>query len=212
MPSVYPGRRRREIDWPPASCPSCRCRTEGSPARYKYARYFDGLSVASEEGEFYDLEADPTEMANKSVWAENQRNPLQKLASQADKDARASMETLLNTAVATRLQPLSAPPVTAPQNLAIEAVSWLDENSATQQALEITFYSRSGTSYQLQQSSDLLSWTNIGPPVPGNNGPVLFSEPMASGKNFLSHLLQRRVARSNHLVLKELAPACGGAP
>jgi hypothetical protein len=46
------------------------------------------------------------------------------------------------------------------------------------------FLSRFGETYQLQQSSDLLGWSDLDAPIPGNNGPVLRHYALAEPRAF----------------------------
>lgn len=165
-------------------------------ADYKYARYFDGLGSASDQQEFYDLRpaalggtdtdpatGHPVELRNLSVWAEALRVHAGQatLATPAQELKRAQMMDRLSDVVAARLQP--RPPGPAPvmaENVRIRTVAVTDpDTSATSDWIEIQFLSRWGSDYQLQKTTDLLAgWTDIGSPLPGNNGPMLFAEPL----------------------------------
>ncbi len=153
--------------------------------RYKFARYIDATGTAAQEGEFYDLQTDPTELANKSQWAELARGLANRISTLGERTIRDDMETfLVNTVVPTRLAPSASPPVTAPQNLKAEAVSWTHPTEGAKQNLEVSFYSRYGTTYKLQSSTDLTAWADVSGQVPfdGTNGPHIFVEPMPSGE------------------------------
>lgn len=169
-------------------------------ADYKYARYFDGLGVAADQQEFYDLRpaslggtdtdphtGHPVELRNLSEWAEARRVVLDQptLATPAQQLRRTQMMQRLDEVVALRLQ---SRPYTAPvraQDVTIRTVAVTDEDTAVStEMVEIKFVSRWGSNYQLQKSTDLKSWTNAGDPIPGNNGPILLGEPLAGRAMF----------------------------
>jgi hypothetical protein len=87
------------------------------------------------------------------------------------------MENQLQMAVQTKLQPLPVQPAVPPQNFNIGQIKWTDEYGQPQAAIQITWFSRSSTIYQLQLSADNATWTNLGDPVPGNNGPIILTQP-----------------------------------
>jgi Arylsulfatase A and related enzymes len=171
---------------------------------YKYARYYDGLGVAADQQEFYDLRpaslggtdtdpatGQPVELRNLSVWAEALRvlHEEPTLATTAQQLKRAQMMQRLDTVVAERLQP--RPPGPAPvmaESVQIRTVAVTDTNeqtSTTSDWIEIQFVSRWGTNYQLQKTTDLTAgWTDVGEPIPGNNGPMIFFEPLTSAAVF----------------------------
>jgi arylsulfatase A-like enzyme len=150
-------------------------------ADFKYNRYYDKAGVEPDQGEFYDLRSNggdfdavfqqPLEMKNLSVWAStNFANP--PLLTPEQLLARTQMAIDLENAVNTRLQPRPKNPPVGPQDLKVEVVRWSDENGPHAQA-QITFLTRFGETYQLQQSTDLLAWSDVDSAIPGNNGPIL---------------------------------------
>ncbi len=163
---------------------------------YKFARYYDGEGVAADEEEFYDLRpasqggtdtdpatGEPVELRNISEWAENQRAV--PLATTAQKTRRTQMKQHLATAAAQRLQvrPPRAPVKAEDVTIQTTAVTNEDTNETTDW-IELRFYSRAGSNYHLESSSGLTDWTCIGPPVPGNNGPILLSQPLPDDHAF----------------------------
>jgi hypothetical protein len=86
--------------------------------------------------------------------------------------ARTALANALPAAVASRLQarPKNAP--VGPEQLTLEVVRWTSD-TGPQVQVQIRFYSRFGETYQIQQSTDLLAWTDAGSAIAGNNGPVL---------------------------------------
>lgn len=165
-------------------------------ADYKYARYFDGLGQAADQQEFYDLRpaaqggtdtdsatGEPVELRNLSVWAEALRTLRDQptLATPAQQLRRTQMMQRLSDVVAERLQPLPAPPApVAAQDVRIATVAVTDpDTSAVTDWIEIRFVSREGSLYQLQKTTDLAAgWTDQGEALLGNNGPMLFAEPL----------------------------------
>ncbi len=169
-------------------------------AHYKYVRYYDGEGVAPDQQEFYDLRpaalggtdtdaatGEPVEMRNLSVWAEALRvaHEQETLATEAQKIKRTQMMQRLDQVVAERLQ---SRPVTAPvkaEDVTIRTVSAIVEGTGeTEDFIELKFFSRWGSTYQLQRSTGLQDWTNVGEPVAGNNGPILLSEPLTDDRAF----------------------------
>jgi arylsulfatase A-like enzyme len=153
-------------------------------ADYKFTRYFDGEGVEPDQQEFYDLRPAggdydqnyqlPLEMKNLSLWAaENFPNPTALTAEQ--EQARAQLMQMLEAAVAERLQPRPVGPSTAPGDLTINIHDWTDDTGAARSSVEIRFISQFGQQYQVQVSTDLVKWVDAGPPIIGNNGPVLES-------------------------------------
>jgi arylsulfatase A-like enzyme len=160
---------------------------------YVYAYYFDGEGINKPQTEFYDLRTteeggtdtdpatgNPLQYTNLSAWAQ----ALRQLSGGAVAMApaltaqRTQMENQLQTAVHTKLQPLPVQPAVPPQNFDIGQIQWTDDYGQPQAAIQITWLSRSSTVYQLQLSADNLTWTNLGEPVPGNNGPIIFTQPL----------------------------------
>lgn len=169
-------------------------------ANYKYARYYDGRGVEPDQQEFYDLRpatlggtdtdpvtGQPVELRNLSLWAEARRTHAGQptLATTAQEVKRTQMMNRLADVVATRLQPRPYDtPVTA-ENVTIRTVAVThEETSATTDVIEIKFLSRWGSNYQLQKSTDMITWTDSGDPIPGTNGHVLLSEPLGTSAMF----------------------------
>ncbi len=168
---------------------------------YKYARYFDGLGETPDQQEFYDVrtaglggtDTDPTtgqpvELRNLSLWAEvlRQADNEDTLATPAQEAKRVQMMQRLSDVVAERLQP--GPPVPSPVpagDVSITTVTVTDEGSdEDNDMIQVKFLSSWGTDYQLQFSDDLENWSDIGDPLPGNNGPILYCEPLPAGTAF----------------------------
>lgn len=156
---------------------------------FVYAYYFDGEGVAKPQSEFYDLRrsvqggtdtdpatGNPLEYINYSAWAyeqgQNAPMPVELISK------RNQMVKQLAVAVKTKLQPLPVQPAVPPQNFSIGQVNWTDDYGQPQSSIQITWLSRSSTVYQLQLSTDNVTWTNVGAPVPGNNGPVILTQPL----------------------------------
>lgn len=167
---------------------------------YKYVRYFDGLGVAAEQQEFYDVRpaalggtdtdaatGQPVELRNLSLWAESLRTLAGQptLATPAQELKRAQMMQRLADVTAERLQPRSfAAPVKA-GNVTIRTVTATDEDTGLPtDRIEIKFLSRWGSNYQLQKSADLKTWSDTGSPIPGTNGPILLGEPLETTAMF----------------------------
>ncbi len=150
-------------------------------ADFKYSRYYDAAGVELDQEEFYDLRTNggdfdstwqqPLELKNLSQWAvDNFPNP--PLLTSEQSAARTQLMNNLAAAVASRLQPRPPNAPFGPENLKIEIVRWSDVSGSHVQT-QLTFLSRSGETYQFQQSSDLLTWSNLDEAIPGNNGMVL---------------------------------------
>lgn len=161
---------------------------------HKYARYFDGEGVQADQGEFYDLRpfvlggtdvdpisGEPVELRNLSTWAEGLRvlTNQSPLATNAQVFVRQEMADALEAAVASRLQARPPEAATPPENFQTRTVTWTD-GGETKTSIEISWLSRSTTQYQLQQSTDGLTWTNVGETLLGNNGPILLCQPTGS--------------------------------
>ena len=77
---------------------------------------------------------------------------------------------------------------------------WVDDDSNPQAQVQVTFISREGRSYQLQRSTDLLSWEDVPSlicadeedppitdplePVVGNNGPIALCDDLSDDEVF----------------------------
>jgi hypothetical protein len=150
-------------------------------ADFKYSRYYDGAGVAAEQGEFYDLRPtggdfdvtynQPLELKNLSEWAATKfANPPTLTTEQLA--ARTQLASALQAAAASRLQPRPKNPPVGPEDLKMEVARWSDDAGAHVE-VQISFFSRWRETYQIQQSTDLLAWSDVESPIAGNNGPVL---------------------------------------
>ena len=159
---------------------------------FKYARYFDGAGVEPEQSEFYDLRPNggdydstygrPLEMKNLSTWAAtNFPNPPSLTATQLA--ARNKLINDLAAASASRLQPRAAHAPVPPEDLKLSVVRYT-ENNQPRVKVQITFLSRADETYQVQQSTDLVEWTDLDTPIPGNNGAILRSFDLPGSKAF----------------------------
>lgn len=161
---------------------------------HKYARYFDSEGIQTDQGEFYDLrpfplggtDVDPVsgeavELRNLSTWAEGLRTLTDQatLATHEQVLVRQAMANSLQQVVAARLLPRPEGTPVPPEDFQTRTVSW-DDGGVTQSAIEVSWLSRSTTQYQLQQSVDGLTWTNVGEIILGNNGPLLLCQPASS--------------------------------
>ena len=170
---------------------------------FKLSRYWDGSGSnppAADQGEFYDLRPTggdyyandgaggapiygapgPLEMINLSDVGFTPP-PL-------TLDQQTAYGTLKNillqeTSAGGRLAatPLNGP--AGPEKLKIAIVRWQDSGT-DHVAVQITFVSRENTRYQIQKSTDLTGWTDLGAPIIGNNGPVLYNDSLVEPKAF----------------------------
>lgn len=156
---------------------------------YVYAYYFDGEGIEAPQTEFYDLRTtaqggtdtdpetgNPLQYINLSAWAEAQREV--KLITPQLAAQRTAMEKQLKVAIRTQFNPLPPQPAVAPDDFRIGQINWTDDYGDAQASILITWFSRSSTLYQLQLSTDNTNWTNVGSTVPGNNGPILLTQPL----------------------------------
>jgi len=149
---------------------------------FKFARYFDSEGVQPDQQEFYDLRpttlggtdfddtfGQPLELSNLSVWAEALRvfTGTAAIANLVQIAKRTQMAQDLPNIVAARLQPLPIGAPVAPQNFQTALVGG---------AVQISWVSRSTTQYQLQQTTDGVSWYNVGELIVGNNGPMVLCQ------------------------------------
>lgn len=167
---------------------------------YKYALYFDGTGAQQPQDEFYDLRNDAAggtdtdtvhgfgttgkavEYINYSTWAENNRDI--KKATTPIENKRDQMEADLAAAMTAKLAPRTPGEAAEPENFKIAAYQWVDENQEEQQAVQVTWLSRCTTQYQVQQSNDMITWTNVGEAVPGNNGPMWLNQQVAGKMSY----------------------------
>ena len=175
---IYAGQSRETFPNGIATAPNCiqAIRT----ADFKYVRYYDPAGIEPDQEEFYDLRPEggdydetyqqPLEYNNLSEWA--QSFPFPTVLTPTQLAARTALKNALADAVATRLQPRPPAAPVGPEKLRIQLVNWTDTDG-THTKVQLTFYSRANETYQLQQSTDLLTWTDVDAPIPGNNGPVL---------------------------------------
>jgi arylsulfatase A-like enzyme len=173
---------------------------------YKLTRYWDGSGAqppAPDQGEFYDLRPNggdyyANDGANSSV-VYNAAGPLEMInlsdvgftpppLTTDQQTAYASLQAILQqeTSAGGRLvaTPLNA--AAAPQNLKIQMVPYTTTSTPPQSAVavQVTFVSAENTSYQIQKSTNLSDWTNVGDPIIGNNGLCLFNDTMTDPKAF----------------------------
>ena len=165
-------------------------------ADFKYARYFDGAGQVPDQQEFYDhrptggdysaLFGLPLELNNLSLWAEGLRtaNGVPTLATPAQQTARTLLMNQLATLETTRLAPRAFAPSVAPQQMKFAIKRWTDPTLGDQAKAQLTFVSCLNTNYQMQKSTDLINWANVGPIVAGNNGLVLMSDTLVGEKAF----------------------------
>jgi hypothetical protein len=174
---------------------------------YKYAYYFDGNGVKAPQSEFYDLRSKANggtdtdqdnglsgttgkaaEYTNYSEWAENKRTD--KKATPALVAKRSEMEAKLKIAIDTKLTPLNQRPAVPPEDFQVQHFEYMDSGTLKNK-LQITWLSRSNTQYQLQTSTDQLTWSpvkdsseKVMPPIAGNNGPVWVTYAVTDHKAF----------------------------
>lgn len=173
---------------------------------YLYAYYFDGEGVANPQAEFYDMRSwlnngtdtdknpalapllppgyvptgEPVQYNNLSAWAETLRHISGQPALITPELAkqRTELQLQLKKAVRTKNQPLPVQPAVPPENFSVGQVNWTDSYGQPQSSVQITWLSRSSTIYELQLSTDNVTWTNVGYPIPGNNGPIILTQPL----------------------------------
>jgi hypothetical protein len=173
---------------------------------FKLARYWDGSpndpTPAPDQGEFYDLRPTggdyyPNDGASGAV-VYNAAGPLEArnlsdvgftppALTSAQQTAYAALKSILQqeTGSGGRLvtTPLNAP--APPQDLKLQIVRWTDSITLTPRvAVQITFLSRENTNYQIQKSTNLTVWNNVGSLILGNNGPVLYNDTLVEDKAF----------------------------
>ena len=169
---------------------------------FKYVYYFDGLGVEAPQDEFYDLRSKleggtdtdidsglgftgkPVEYRNLSEWAEDRRLPENRLATPALIAKRQQMQASLQTSIDTKLTPLAARDAVPPVDLRIKLYKVAQDVGQTSTVMQITWMSDSSTQYQLQSSSDMTTWEDLGEIIPGNNGPIWVDEVAVDPKKF----------------------------
>jgi arylsulfatase A-like enzyme len=173
---------------------------------FKLARYWDGSGAqppAPDQGEFYDLgpaggDYYANDGANSSV-VYNEAGPLE-LINLSDvgftpppltadqQTAYTELQAILQqeTGAGGRLAATPLNAAAAPQSLKIKMVPYTNTDTPPQSAVavQVTFVSSENTSYQIQKSTNLSDWTNIGDPIIGNNGLCLFNDTMSDPKAF----------------------------
>lgn len=156
---------------------------------YKYVYYFDGQQVEAPQDEFYDLRSKlqggtdtdidsglgltgkPVEYRNLSAWAEARRLPGEQLTTPDLILKREQMEARLQQLISTKLSPLTPRAAVPPANFKIKLYEEAGENGDST-IMQLTWMSQSSTQYQLQSSSDMTAWADVGEVFPGNNGPL----------------------------------------
>jgi choline-sulfatase len=185
----------------------------------KYVYYFDAAGIEQPQAEFYDLRrkaeggtdtdmdhgfggttGEPVEYCNLSTWAEQLR--LSKgqptLATPDQEKKRRQLQQKLRRAVATKLRPRRARAAMPPQNFRVEVLDWTNEYGQLESDLLISWLSRESTQYQLQSSRDRKTWTNVGAPIAGNNGPMLLTQ-RATGFKVFYRLVWRKNPTSSRI-------------
>lgn len=173
---------------------------------FKLTRYWDGNHNPPEadQSEFYDLRPISKELggnyymndgANGSV-VYNAPGPLETRnlsdvgfdpppLTSAQRTAYNELKNILqqetNSTGRLVATPLNA--AAPPSGLKLEIVPWTDVTTP-KTSVQITFYSRENTNYQIQKSTDLATWKNVGDVILGNNGPVLRNDDMTEAKAF----------------------------
>jgi choline-sulfatase len=163
---------------------------------YKYVRYFDAAGVVPDQQEFYDLRPSggdfsvtyglPLETKNLSVWAEVRRalDDEPTLADPAQVLHRTILANQLAELEETRLAPRPYSPSVAPEESSFEIKRWVDPDLGPQAKVQLTFYSRLNTNYQMQKSSDLVTWSDSGPLIPGNSAMLVMEDTVSAEKEF----------------------------
>ena len=171
---------------------------------FKLARYFDGSpndpTPAPDQGEFYDLRPGgedyyPNDGESGAV-VYNAPGPLEKRnlsdvgftpppLTSDQQDAYATLKNILQqeTGPGGRLvtTPLQAP--AAPDNLRVQVVRPAGDPTASP-VVRVTFNARENTSYQVQKSTNLSTWSDAGTAIVGNNGLALYEESQGEPKAF----------------------------
>jgi arylsulfatase A-like enzyme len=169
----------------------------------KYVYYFDGDGKELPQDEYYDIRTKqnggtdtdqdmppdilpvgyvptglPVEYRNLSEWADKRRK-LENQAPLATPEVvalRTAMKQELMKSINTKLQPFATRPPTPPKDFSVELLNWTNQYGQQQSDLQIRWISRNTTQYQLQMSRDQVTWTSVGTPLEGNNGPMLITE------------------------------------
>lgn len=219
---IYSAGDRAQVGEDGAVSPPNRIQAIRTPD-FKLVRYWDGSGGRPDQGEFYDLtpgggdyypndgsngnliynEAGPLELVNL-------RHALPAHLTARQLAARLRLQEILETVQQTTLAPrkpddTNPPPATRPK---VEVRRWVDPTGNAQAEVQVTFYSRSDETYQLQRSLDFKTWENVpnrisgedpanpssdpNQPVTGNNGPVALVNDLTVDRAFY-RLLQTRI-------------------
>lgn len=186
-------------NFPNGTVPPPNCIRMIRTSDFKYVRYFDPAEAEPDQQEFYDLRplggdysvlyGLPLELNNLSLWAQARRTLLGDTPLELSPEQEAARTLLMAQLAALegeggRLAPREPSPSVAPEDLRFEIVRWTDPDLGAQARVQITFYSRHNTSYQLQKSPDLVAWSDSGSVVSGNGGKILLSDTLDSEKAF----------------------------
>ena len=164
---------------------------------FKLARYWDGSDIppVPDQGEFYDLRPDGGDYyANDGAGGStvyNAAGPLELInlsdvgftpppLTPAQQAGYAELQNILaqETGIGGRLYPTELNAAAAPQNLKIQMVPY-NTPSGYLNAVQITFQSFENTQYQIQKSTNLSDWNNVGDLIIGNNGSVIWNDTMS---------------------------------
>jgi choline-sulfatase len=178
---------------------------------FKYVYYFDGLGVEAPQAEFYDLRSKheggtdtdidsglgvtgkPIEYLNLSEWAEERRLPEERLATPALIAKRQQMQESLQTLIDTKLAPLATRDAVPPTDFKIKLYEVAGDPVEKTTVMQVTWMSHSSTQYQLQSSSDMITWEDLGSIIPGTNGPVWVDKVAVDPKKFYRLRWSQRV-------------------
>ncbi len=168
---------------------------------WKYAYYYDGEGVEKPQEEFYDLRSKSAggtdtdqdrglggstgkavEYSNYSLWAELRSGV--KVTDPVIVAKRRETMAKLHSLVKSRLTPVAKRPAVPPQDFRVELLNWTNEYNQLESELLIAWLSRDTSQYQLQCSRDRKTWTNVGEPLRGTNGPMSIHQPVTGFKLF----------------------------
>lgn len=190
---------------------------------YKLVRYWDAAGEKPDQGEFYDLTpaggdyyandgSEGSIIYGKAAPLElkNLRHTLPENLTSEQLAARIHLGSILETVRQTTLTPRGTDDANSPSptNLKVHVQRWTDDEGQAQARVQVNFFSRENETYQLQRSTDLVSWENVpneiagdepanpsadpSQPVKGNNGPIAFADNLTSDEVFY-RLLQTKV-------------------